>query len=268
MSKILVIAGMHRSGTSLTAGWLHKCGLSMGEKLMTGGFGNPKGHFEDWEIVNIHEDRLKRMGFHTTGLRLKKNAKFELDNIAIEKITSLKEKRENLSQWAWKEPRGTLFLESWKKNTPNLKCVAIYRDYNNVIDSLKRRTYHSVFKTKKYKTISRIKMKATYPLYIKNEIKNYTNSWITYNQAIVKFKENYQDECLIFDINDIIEKNNEVYKAIEEKFGFEMTYFDINNFFEEKLMKKNTANFKFSKKNEKQLSSTLSSLKKYNYFNN
>ena len=36
-NDILVIAGMHRSGTSLITHWLHDCGLQVGERLVGAG---------------------------------------------------------------------------------------------------------------------------------------------------------------------------------------------------------------------------------------
>ena len=47
MNKVLVILGMHRSGTSLVANWLHDCGLHVGDRLLEGTFANEKGYFED-----------------------------------------------------------------------------------------------------------------------------------------------------------------------------------------------------------------------------
>jgi hypothetical protein len=38
----LIILGMHRSGTSLFASWLDKCGINMGDKMLGAGVGNPK----------------------------------------------------------------------------------------------------------------------------------------------------------------------------------------------------------------------------------
>ena len=50
-NKILVVVGMHRSGTSLTTNWLQKCGLDIGAKLEGKEFSNPDGHFEDIDFL-------------------------------------------------------------------------------------------------------------------------------------------------------------------------------------------------------------------------
>lgn len=41
--KVLMVLGMHRSGTSLLAGLLHLSGIDMGRKLLPPAFDNPKG---------------------------------------------------------------------------------------------------------------------------------------------------------------------------------------------------------------------------------
>ncbi|MCD6476962.1 MAG: sulfotransferase, partial [Candidatus Aenigmarchaeota archaeon] len=44
--KTIIVLGMHRSGTSMTAGVLHRLGVNMGKNLMKGNWANPLGYFE------------------------------------------------------------------------------------------------------------------------------------------------------------------------------------------------------------------------------
>ena len=53
--KSCMILGMGRSGTSLLAGTLREAGYYMGERLLPGNDANPKGFFEDLEIIAINE---------------------------------------------------------------------------------------------------------------------------------------------------------------------------------------------------------------------
>ena len=51
-----IVLGMHRSGTSALAGTLHHLGVNMGSRLLVGNREtNPKGHFEDTELVMLNE---------------------------------------------------------------------------------------------------------------------------------------------------------------------------------------------------------------------
>jgi hypothetical protein len=57
-STAILVLGMHRSGTSATAGWLHALGVNLGPYLMAEDPTQPKGYFEHAEIVGIHNDLL------------------------------------------------------------------------------------------------------------------------------------------------------------------------------------------------------------------
>ncbi|HZY35534.1 MAG TPA: hypothetical protein VFE53_02735, partial [Mucilaginibacter sp.] len=74
-NNILIIAGMHRSGTSVVSQWLKSCGLNVGEQLLGADIGNIEGHFEDIDFYRFHEDTLEenhesRLGWvtHPIGL--------------------------------------------------------------------------------------------------------------------------------------------------------------------------------------------------------
>lgn len=51
----IVVAGMHRSGTSMMAGLLARLGVQMGQTLIEPDPHNPLGYFEDADIVGFHQ---------------------------------------------------------------------------------------------------------------------------------------------------------------------------------------------------------------------
>ena len=107
-SNVLIIAGMHRSGTSLMAQWLNKCGLNLGDYLLGSGVGNSKGHFEDMDFYQLHEAILSQ---NSLNYRVNTNDEIQLSEyhkIRAESIITLKSKLHD--QWGWKEPRTCLFL--------------------------------------------------------------------------------------------------------------------------------------------------------------
>lgn len=55
MSRGFVVLGMHRGGTSLTAGFLSSLGVNFGHNLMPPTSINEKGHFEDKEGMWLNE---------------------------------------------------------------------------------------------------------------------------------------------------------------------------------------------------------------------
>jgi hypothetical protein len=46
----IVVTGMHRSGTSLSASILAALGVAMGEQLLPADAANPRGYFEDLRL--------------------------------------------------------------------------------------------------------------------------------------------------------------------------------------------------------------------------
>lgn len=60
--EIILITGCHRSGTSAVAAALPCFDFSLGSMLMAANATNPKGHFEDTEIVAFNDSLLKRFG--------------------------------------------------------------------------------------------------------------------------------------------------------------------------------------------------------------
>jgi hypothetical protein len=53
-NRPLVICGMHRSGTSLTASLFGGAGVNLGDRLVGPNVGNSLGHFEDVSFLEFH----------------------------------------------------------------------------------------------------------------------------------------------------------------------------------------------------------------------
>lgn len=60
--KVVVILGMHRSGTSALCGALDLLGVDFGKHLMPASDANQKGHWEHAEIVRVHNGLLSSLG--------------------------------------------------------------------------------------------------------------------------------------------------------------------------------------------------------------
>lgn len=61
-SKTVIVLGMHRSGTSMTAAILNELGVNMGENLYVNYIANPIGHFEDMNFIILNRKILKTAG--------------------------------------------------------------------------------------------------------------------------------------------------------------------------------------------------------------
>jgi hypothetical protein len=63
IGQAIIVVGMHRSGTSATAGALRCLGVELGQRLYTGHANiNAKGYFEHRDIANANDDALLALG--------------------------------------------------------------------------------------------------------------------------------------------------------------------------------------------------------------
>lgn len=57
--QVLLVLGMHRSGTSLLSGLVAAAGIDLGKYLMPPADDNPRGYWENQRVVDLHERVLK-----------------------------------------------------------------------------------------------------------------------------------------------------------------------------------------------------------------
>lgn len=60
--QVVVVLGMHRSGTSAVAGCLQRLGVDFGPRLMPANDDNPRGYYEHIDLVNLHDRLLLALG--------------------------------------------------------------------------------------------------------------------------------------------------------------------------------------------------------------
>ena len=112
----IIVAGMHRSGTSATAGALDLCGVEMGKDLLAPGADNPKGYFEHERAVAINEQLLERLGSHWDDVRALP-AGWERGEAAGEAAAAIEalvaEEFADADLWAIKDPRMCRLMPLW-----------------------------------------------------------------------------------------------------------------------------------------------------------
>ncbi len=143
-SRVLLVLGMHRSGTSLLASVLKDHGVPMGRELLGPSKGNPHGHYEDRAILEFHERILARVRAETG--RVFDNGSMVADPEAIELLPEeveegarLVEERRKPGLWGWKDPRTCLFLNFWREQVGGFRSIIIYRHPLEVYFSFLRR---------------------------------------------------------------------------------------------------------------------------------
>lgn len=125
---VLLIFGMHRSGTSAFAGLLKESGISMGNQLMEPAFDNPKGFFEDKRIVAFNEQIL-----HILGQSWQNITAMPTNWLTIEQIQALQTEASHFIQtefadlplFALKDPRFSLTFPFWQQIFQKLEIEII-----------------------------------------------------------------------------------------------------------------------------------------------
>lgn len=129
---IYVIIGCHRSGTSMTAGLLHKSGISMGTKWKPqANKENPKGFFEDADFREINEKILKHTEYDVKSWEIF-IPDTQVKRGVVNKARRLIEKRNNtFDNWGFKDPRTCLTWGLWSYLLPQDRQTHIVYVYRN-----------------------------------------------------------------------------------------------------------------------------------------
>jgi sulfotransferase family protein len=128
---------MHRSATSLAASVLRHAGLDIGSRLNGSGPGNPRGHFEDYEVWRLHDEMLAAAGY--TALSVDDEFAAPLDERFEQRAAAFVASRAGKRAWGWKDPRTCLFLGLWHRVVPHASYLVLYRHPADVALSLLRR---------------------------------------------------------------------------------------------------------------------------------
>lgn len=193
MTAVLV-AGHHRSGTSLLAQLLSEAGLFMGDRLMGATEANPHGHVEDLDVVELHNQILADNGWT-----------WQVDEEFIpvvnpdleERLRSLVERRaERRRPWGVKDPRICLFLPLWKHVIPEARVLITFRSPAACVESLQRRAARDLLEGRG------------------DPVQNWrfwtdpdhgARLWLVHNRALVRAARAYGDDVLVVDFDQLAE---------------------------------------------------------------
>ncbi len=206
---------MHRSGTSLIANYLERCGLKIGKNLLPGRPDNPKGFFEDKDFVTTHDSILKRQK-----IPLFLPGRPNLTSKTIKQVETLITKKENKnhgSLWGWKDPRTVIFLPVYKKIIPKANYIFIYRHPFQVVDSLIRRWSDWWVRLCPF---------------------NAALSWVRYNKKILEFKRNNPNQTVIISLSDFIKYPQNAINKINQKFKTDLKKVDFSEVYKPNMLKK------------------------------
>lgn len=116
--SIIVVLGMHRSGTSAVTRGLKVMGVELGNQLMLPTQFNPKGYWEDKDICQLNVDMLTAIGsdwFHVTSLGKDDVEVLCKKGYFLRAVELLRQKVGSESVFGFKDPRVAKLLPFWKK---------------------------------------------------------------------------------------------------------------------------------------------------------
>lgn len=271
-SAVLLILGMHRSGTTLTASWLQKCGLHIGERLSYSWSSSPSGLYEDKDFVELHKEMLWLHGqSHLLKAPLNRDGYPQFRARAA----GLLEARRSLPNWGWKDPRTALFLPFWEELLPEATCLIVYRHYTEVVDSLHRRNRQIAPIRPAYYVRGEYfeergrspggmllalerRVAARFPAAralieraidrpLRSFLGSYLNlpltrlyarNWVYYNRAILDFHDRRPERCLCLSVKALLERSERLVAYLNEKRGFRLQPAPIGSVFKPERMKR------------------------------
>jgi GT2 family glycosyltransferase len=183
---LFIVAGMHRSGTSMTGGLLAALGVNMGDRLVPADRSNPRGYFEDLDFLELNRRLLAACvpagepGWPDWGWTESESWR-EPDPARWREpaLRLLEARRAAGVPWGWKDPRSTRLLEFWAGLAPEARFVLVYRYPWEVADSMQR-LRDGIF---------RAKPGFAHPI------------WRRYNRDLLAFKRRYPERCLLVSAN-------------------------------------------------------------------
>ncbi len=238
--RILAITGMHRSGTSLAASWLERCGMDLGDEYFEATYGNPRGHFEDLVFVGFHKQILARQGVDFV---IPPERELNVSAQETREAYSLLRERGGRPQWGWKDPRTSLFLDFWRARLLQLRVLGLYRPYNTVVHSLMRRDL-------KQPAVGLKKVLLPYWHHPANRLlaNRYLGTWIRYNQALLRHAEQYPTEIVLLRTDDLETADAALQAFLSQQWGFHLTPVPIQSVFVPDELDKALPDIHFSKK--------------------
>ena len=152
--KLLMILGMHRSGTSVLAGTCRLLGADLGARMMAAAGDNVMGFWEHDDIVRIHDELLERLGYAWDDVRTLPEKWWTYEVIRPQRQALLEVLKRDFfgTQLACvKDPRLCRLLPLWQELLRELGWQPCYllatRDPWEIIASLKARNGFSAEKS-------------------------------------------------------------------------------------------------------------------------
>ena len=213
---VVVVAGMHRSGTSLLASLLHRSGCRMGEAMLPADANNRPGYFEDLEFLDLN----RRMLAAAVPAGAPGHADWgwteDMDPSGIDagplepfvgEADALVARRSRAAGgcWGWKDPRTSVLLDFWDARLPGACYVFVYRSPWDVADSMQRLGAAEFLRHPEF----------AYRI------------WRHYNRALLAFARSHPGRALIVNAGAVLREPRKLLELVRSRFHIDLDPEDI-----------------------------------------
>jgi glycosyltransferase involved in cell wall biosynthesis len=208
----VIVSGMHRSGTSLTAGLLARLGVDMGTDLVPADRANPRGYFEDRDVVRFHRrafaERLppSDSGHADWGWTPDASvAPRDLDRWQADARGLVARRAATGRRWGFKDPRATIVLDFWHPLLPAPAYVGVYRDPTRVADSMQRLGAEVFLRNPGYAW----------------------KIWRLYNERLLDFVRRHRERCVLLNADALESNLGRLPALLRERLGLPVADVDL-----------------------------------------
>jgi hypothetical protein len=182
--------------------------------------GNPKGHYEDAEMMALQRGEFIAQRRRSRGWQLIRPEFLRFSPQGRKQATELVQSRNaRFDQWGWKDPRSLPFLPQWQELQPGLRVVLLWRPVADVTGSLLRRATGA---SNKDFQIGARRAVAT---------------WIAYNELARRFKIDNADATMVLPLSRALRDGSVVIEEMNDRLGMTLQPTSISSHFEPDLLR-------------------------------
>ncbi|SEV88809.1 hypothetical protein SAMN05444851_0112 [Aliiroseovarius sediminilitoris] len=218
----MIIAGFHRSGTSLTSNLLLNAGLYLGDRLLGANYSNPRGHFEDVEVISFHNRLLANAG---RDWMVSDHFEPIVTAADISWMRDYGTRRAGIGAWGFKDPRSTLFLSQWTAVFPSSTILYIHRPCIECVHSIKRRAANWL----------RLGIDTDLNARFWTQEDLAVKMYLTYAETALEFLEQFSGRSCVVALDDILKGRN-IVRQINEHWGYDLKECKISDIFDTESM--------------------------------
>ena len=217
----ILVAGLHRSGTSLMCRILNRSGVHFPGTLLSADQDNSTGYYENVDFVELHRSWFSQLpadGWSDWGLSkidpLSTLGRYQWNSDAEQFLSATNTTRINFSEpipsdvWALKDPRATLILSFWRNMfKQSLLVVGVYRTPWDVSDAF---------------------MRISNPLF-REQPELILDCWISYNQTLLSYVQAYPHSCFVVSSDRLVDSPHQVIDSMRDRWGLRLNDIDITS---------------------------------------